>query len=138
MLLLFYHQNLPIMKRILHFTALLLFTFSINTFAQRMAETGNNWNVLDVVWLSGWTNNYSIGLDTIVNGITYKQVFINDELGGTYYTAPRFVRETEDGKVFSQDNVRGEVDEILLYDFGLQLGDTFQIGYPHSPWGEVF
>jgi len=128
------------MKRNLQLIVLLLLAFTTITSGQQMIEEGNNWNVVDYFWTSGNTNNYSIESDTMVNGILYKQVHLNGEPINTneFSKTPKYIRETDDGKVFSEDNLQpwDGVDEVLIYDFGLMPGDTFSVGFPNIPaWG---
>ena len=114
---------------------ILLFVGINHTSAQRMIETGNNWNMVNYSFLTFNNFKYSIGLDTIYNGIAYKQLIINDSIPSNGVSGPRFVRETEDGKVFSTDNLLpwSGVPEIIIYDFGLMPLDTFTVGAPHEP-----
>ena len=114
---------------------ILLFVGINHTFAQRMIETGNNWNMVNYSFLSFNNFKYNIGSDTIYNGIAYKQLIINDSIPANGTGGPRFVRETEDGKVFSTDNLLpwSGVPEMIIYDFGLMPLDTFTVGAPHEP-----
>lgn len=123
------------MKKNLLFITLLLISFAVNSTAQRMIQPGKNWNVLDIIWTSGNTNNYGIESDTIIGGVTYQKVFRNGALQVEGDFGPSYIRETDDGKVYSNDylQMQNPVDEILLYDFSLMLADTFIMGYPHSP-----
>lgn len=114
------------MKKNLLLITFLFFSFFNYTSAQRLLAPGNNWNLLDIFWTSSRTNNYSIGSDTIINGTTYQQLLRDGELVEFHNpTTPRFIRETEDGKVYIDNHIYLDTDEILIYDFGLTLMDTF-------------
>ncbi len=96
--------------------------------AQQLLEVGNNWNLLESIWQSSRTANYSIGSDTIVNGLTYKRVLRNGvPASNQELLAPSIIRETEDGKVYADNHLYGDTDEILIYDFGLEIMDTFTL-----------
>lgn len=116
------------MKKNLLLISFLSFICITHAFTQQMLESGNNWNLLDIFWVSGWTNNYSIGSDTIIDGTMYQQVLRDGEfMPNEDPLAPRFVRETEDGKVYMNNHLVSDMDEILIYDFGLNLMDTFTL-----------
>ena len=116
------------MKKNILFFSFLFFVGITNTAAQQLTDAGNNWNLLETIWLSGKTNNYSIGPDTMVNGLTYKSILKNGslELFQDLIT-PSFIRQTDDGKVYVNNHLYFDTDEILIYDFGLEVMDTFTL-----------
>ena len=59
------------------------------------------------------------GTDTVLGGQTYKNFYPDDPIVSNWFA----LRETPDHKVFIQ--VNGGPNEFLLYDFNLNIGDTF-------------
>lgn len=95
--------------------------------AQDFVKTGNQWNVAVYPTFSPNTSSYSvrIGEDTVVNSMLYNKLYYSNEALNTdwtfYYS---YVREDTTKKVFYKD---GNANEVLLYDFNLDINDTFQI-----------
>jgi len=108
--------------------SILFLIITTHTSAQQLLDAGNNWNVLEYVWLTGQTNHYSLGADTIVNDLIYKKVLRNGvhETFGDFM-APTLIRETSDRKVYVDNHLSFDTDEILVYDFGLKVMDTFTL-----------
>ncbi len=112
------------MNRIL--LSLLLHIFlSPFLFAQSFTETDKQWNIK-----TGFTFQPNISTYILVtqgeeeiNGLTYKPIyrFEDEELTDGGPTG-EYVREDENGKVYL---LRADATEVLLYDFGLSIGDTF-------------
>ena len=91
---------------------------------------------------------YVLGNDIDVNGVIYKQIEVHTIIGtedGMCYTAPfnvessyvisdKYIREDiAEKKVYIwADNLNGNYQEYLLYDFNLEVGDTFN---PYSEEG---
>ena len=74
---------------------------------------------------------YKIGNDTIVNGVGYKKLLFSE--GCDKYDGIRgFIRETEEGKVYFMENRLQMEGEFLLYDFGMQAGDSAKMGWENS------
>lgn len=122
------------MKKNLFLIVLFFFSITNYTSAQRLLEPGNNWNLIENFWLSFVTKNYSIGSDTLVNGITYQQILRDGALVDYQEPiTPRFIRETNDGKVYVKNHIYFDTDEILIYDFGLGLMDTFTLAPSLNP-----
>ena len=93
-----------------------------------IVEDGKQWNVLfSYPWNPPepphrYTDIYKIEGDTLVDGVPYKVMYAtrNEDLTG--WNLWGFLRETEDGQVFSRRPSTS--DEQLLYDFSMEVGDT--------------
>ena len=93
-----------------------------------IVEDGKQWNVLFTYPWSPpepphrYTDIYKIEGDTLVDGVPYKVMYAtrNEDLTG--WNLWGFLRETEDGQVFSRRPSTS--DEYLLYDFSMEVGDT--------------
>ena len=93
-----------------------------------IVEDGKQWNVLfSYPWSPPepqhkYTDIYKIEGDTLVDGMSYKVMYTtrNEDLTG--WNLWGFLRETEDGQVFSRRPFTS--DEQLLYDFSMEVGDT--------------
>ena len=93
-----------------------------------IVEDGKQWNVLfSYPWnppepQHKYTDIYKIEGDTLLDGVSYKVMYAtrNEDLTG--WNLWGFLRETEDGQVFSRRPSTS--DEQLLYDFSMQVGDT--------------
>ena len=93
-----------------------------------IVEDGKQWNVLfSYPWSPPepqhkYTDIYKIEGDTLVDGMSYKVMYTtrNEDLTG--WNCWGFIRETEDGQVFSRRPSTS--DEQLLYDFSMEVGDT--------------
>ncbi len=93
-----------------------------------IVEDGKQWNVLfSYPWNPPepphrYTDIYKIEGDTLVDGVPYKVMYAtrNEDLTG--WNLWGFLRETEDGQVFSRRPSTS--DEHLLYDFSMEVGDT--------------
>lgn len=108
------------------------------TFAQCKKETSNNADYLRLIsnskqWFvtfhtdschyeCTFTELYSIGNDTVINNVTYKNIYLSR---GYEFPQNKIlygqVRETDDKKVYLFKG--GE--EKLYYDFGMKILDTF-------------
>ena len=96
-------------------------------------QEGNEWHTLDVIVTPGFPPNdhYStlvhwISNDTLVEGVRYTKVLETRNGEGTPRLAT-LLRE-EDGKVWK----RKAADDILIYDFTAQVGDTLRFGDSHE------
>lgn len=74
---------------------------------------------------------YKISNDTIIGEVGYKKLLFSE--GCDKYKGIRgFIRETEEGKVYFMENKLQMENEFLLYDFGMQAGDSAQMGWENS------
>ena len=97
----------------------------LKTNIQNIIEEGKIWSIVNYPseTLSVYTNFLKVGTDTIVNSNTYhKLLFANDSFQ-TNWSLYKLIRQNQD-KVFIKE-INGE-NEMLLYDFGLIVSDTFQ------------
>ncbi len=95
--------------------------------AQELVKDGNQWNIATLPTFEPNTSTYSylIEGDTIFDDLTYKKVYsTTDSLGNNWVLSNNYLRENQHQKVYLKQN---DGEEILLYDFSLNLGDTFQI-----------
>ena len=65
--------------------------------------------------------------DTVIDSLTYKIVMEERDLNPNYCTFGYIREDTSLRKIFFLDNAGNP--EILLYDFSLQLGDTFPVNF---------
>lgn len=109
------------MKQVL---SLLVFLLLVqDSFAQkiRFTDSGNAW--METSSSSDGTSykNYNLGTDTVIGATQYKNIKFPQAWKYNYLA----VRSDTIGKVyFFIDSV-----EVLVYDFSLQVGDTFRIAY---------
>ena len=93
-----------------------------------IVEDGKQWNVLfSYPWSPPepqhkYTDIYKIEGDTLLDGVSYKVMYATRNENLTGWNLWGFLRETEDGQVFSRRPSAS--DEQLLYDFSMQVGDT--------------
>jgi len=93
----------------------------------KLIEPNKTWNVINYVCgyapCSWWTNALTFGKDTLINGKTYSEVLENWWILGDLGPSGYFIREdTIARKTFMLDYTC--MDEILLYDFTLEEGDS--------------
>ena len=100
---------------------------SLAAFAQPFISENKRWNVDEQLnpWI--WENSlYIIQGDTLIGGLSYSKILkTEDSLTSVYTETDWFIRETPDKKVYW---LRSGY-ELLLYDFGMQVGDTMHSGY---------
>ncbi|MBL0104790.1 MAG: T9SS type A sorting domain-containing protein [Bacteroidetes bacterium] len=71
--------------------------------------------------------DYMTGSDTLINGLTYKTVLLNDH-NFTYSCDFGYVREdTSSKKIYFVDNLSNP--EVLLYDFSMSVGDSMNTSF---------
>jgi len=90
---------------------------------------GNSWDIMITVleWPfdSTWvTTTYVMTGDTTINSQVYKKMYYTDTYGTHYQSC---MREDADRKVWQ--NIYGYSNEILMYDYTLQAGDSVLLGY---------
>lgn len=74
---------------------------------------------------------YKIGNDTIIDGTEYKNILFAQK-NDNYTGLVGFIREEENGKVYYKRNSNLEEKEYLLYDFGMEVGDSVRLGDSNS------
>lgn len=92
-----------------------------------LVDTNKTWNVAegDFVWF--WsTSNYSLTQDTLIDGLHYKKVYAKDSiLNPDFLRLMAFIREDSMKRVYIiRCPDTQSTGETLLYDFGLNVGDT--------------
>ena len=97
--------------------------------AQTLIENGKTWTYLLAGSYPNDTPNndlcYRIGRDTMISGIQY--AILESSYGCNNYSDIRgFIRETVDSLVYFR--TPNSEDESLLYDFGLDIGDSIDVG----------
>jgi hypothetical protein len=118
------------MKRVLLFT--FLFCFNANLFAQTYQRILGNSNEFYLLYCSlggCFTDYYATDGDTLIGNETY---IILDYF---HFNRGMFIREdTITGKVYIMPGFGYKAwEDILAYDFSLQVGDTFNIYNPNTP-----
>lgn len=112
--------------RVLACYLFILCFLSLNTLcAQQMVVEGNRWNVADRDWFPYSTaSTYFYTLkDTIdINGNTYLKLHRSIDSMVTWQQTSRYLREDSSIVYMWKDS-----SEIVLYDFTLEVGDTFHI-----------
>jgi hypothetical protein len=99
---------------------------SLQSFSQTIIDEGKNWSIKEGYYppSGGYTfgtKSYRIEGDTIINLIHYKKIKSTYDTIWTSYDSPNgFIRMDSTKKVYFNDGI-----EHLLYDFNLQVGDTF-------------
>ena len=114
------------------FFVIVLTLTSLTIQGQALVNSTNVWYVINEPNFQPiYYEHYRFGSDTIISSKQYKQVyFSNDSLMSSwwYYGA---LREDSVKKVYFVR--QSEVNERLLYDFNLNVNDTFQICYGSYP-----
>jgi hypothetical protein len=100
-----------------------------------LIEEDRTWNVLNII-PSGWeppfdttynTESWYIKGDTIISTYEYKILHSSSEPDPTSWTLRGFMREDSTKKVWLR--WKNDIEEILIYDFSLSIGDSISIGY---------
>ncbi len=103
-------------------------------FSQQIVDTTKIWSIMEE-YCQPWGTVYSTAYykfrgDTLIEGNTYKNVWIsNDEFHDNWDFFGAFIREV-DNKVYYR-NYSG--DEGLIYDFNIEPGDSVVIDNPRGP-----
>lgn len=95
--------------------------------AQQLVELNNQWNIVANEGFSPNISSYSvkIGEDTIVDNKLYNKIYYSNDSLNTYWNFENnYLREDSTKKVFYKN---GSSSEIVLYDFNLEINDTFYI-----------
>lgn len=105
---------------------LLFLVFSHFAFSQKLLDTGKVWNIMECMYPGAClTNTWQLANgDTLVDNHTYKIIEQTDSLWGLYHSDMVFMREDSAKRVYCMTNW----GEVMLYDFNLQIGDTFRFG----------
>jgi len=118
------------MKKLFFAIILFVTTFSFSQDYLPMLEEGNVWNV-DTFYCPfappdypTWTVTKKVTINGTfeVNGITYKQIYNNEN--------PSCLLREEDGIVYKY--FPDENEERVLFDMNFEVGDTYDIGFSNS------
>ncbi len=119
--------------------SLILFS-SINSYSQFIVKDSLRWSGITCASVGGYGSSIYVweiqGPDTLINGKTYRTVWSSSDSTFSNLQIAAFMRETPGGEVFILDTWNGAIEEPL-YNFGLQIGDTFP-SYFHLPYGELY
>ncbi|MFA6199370.1 MAG: T9SS type A sorting domain-containing protein [Bacteroidales bacterium] len=111
------------MKKLI--TILVIMLIGTSAYSQYLVD-GLKWNNSQGVSWYGWsvyTNfTYKVDGDTIINNNTYKIIKSNSPDLNSNWEAAFYLREDNQRWVLKDTNIN---DEILLYDFSLNVGDIF-------------
>ena len=106
-------------------TLLLSYSFSLG---QSLVKEGHQWNVVhESFWGPGTSTELTrVTGDTIINDTVYNKLYsTRDTLGTNWKLRNELLREDAIGRVYTREIESGQ--EHLLFDFSLQLNDTFSI-----------
>ncbi|MEI2696287.1 MAG: T9SS type A sorting domain-containing protein [Saprospiraceae bacterium] len=95
--------------------------------AQHLVEKENQWNVAIYPTFTPDFHSYAIKIldDTLVNGLVYHKVYYSyDSINTVWNYRYGFIREDTLKRVYYK---RDHDNEVLLYDFNLNVNDTFKI-----------
>jgi len=95
--------------------------------SQKLVKDGHQWNVTYQPFDSPGTFTVltKISGDTLVDDLLYSKIYHSQDTFGTNWTiSNQFIREDEERKVFVKS---GNLEEYLLYDFGLEVGATYML-----------
>ncbi|MEI7597150.1 MAG: T9SS type A sorting domain-containing protein [Bacteroidota bacterium] len=114
-----------------------IFIFSSIGFSQTIVDNTKQWNSVIYHLPSFTISSESIKFagDTVIDFKTYKKVFRSTDQSEINWNAYGYIRETIDEKVYYRMDTSQQ--EYLLYDFGVEIGDTVLISsltnYANSP-----
>jgi hypothetical protein len=107
-------------------------TLSAQTFVNENKMWSNTWIGTDFGWPYGVQyESYYIKFqgDTLINNLIYKNILRSDDENHTHWYWYGAIREDSTEKVYTYDTY-GHFGEVLLYDFGVEEGDTIEA----NPW----
>lgn len=97
--------------------------------AQVLMMEGDQWNSIGYDGFTGISTTIirKLGQDTLINNLTYNQVLVayDDDPSATWENYGALIRQDSFGKVFFTEDGY----ETLIYDFSLEIGDTFHIAF---------
>jgi len=91
--------------------------------AQELLEDGKTWNYQESVWTSSRAKGSKLEGDTVINGLSYKFIWRFDDDAAGDWVKERLIRK-DGSKYYITDNLSDSF-ERLVFDFGLNEGDTF-------------
>jgi hypothetical protein len=109
---------------------------SAQTLVKENKMWSNTWIGTDFGWPYGVQyESYYIKFqgDTLINNVTYKNILRSDDENHINWYKYGAIREDSTQKVYTY-NTYGHVGEILLYNFGVKIGDTIKA----NPWETLY
>lgn len=103
-----------------------VFLLSSKLFSQTLVLENNHWSgFIEEAWPIGEYSFHFQKLkgDTLIQNIPYKKLLGTSETAQTHWDYEGAMRENEPGKVYFRPI--GSYSEHLIYDFNLQVNDTF-------------
>jgi len=101
----------------------ILVTLTIFASSQTFLQENKTWNVVECInWSGCWTQTFKIVGDTTIGQIEYKKLYTTNDTTFSNWYKYGALRENENKVYFY---LFANETEILLYDFGLNLGDYF-------------
>jgi len=119
------------MKRL--FLVIVAIVFTLAIYSQEIVNSNKLWSIMEE-HCQPWGSNYSteffrFDIDTIVEGKSYKKVWIaEDENHEEWFFYGAFIRE-EEGNVYYKEMFE---EEGLIYDFNLEIGDSVVVNNPRA------
>ena len=100
-----------------------IFLFCQNLNSQSFVDEGNQWSLVSYAFNgNAYNSTYRIEGDTLINGIVHKKMWhTNEDPSIGNWTLEKIIREDSTQKVFQHIGI---IDDLLIYDFGLSVGDT--------------
>jgi len=104
---------------------------SVNNDYHPLVQEGKVWSVSSLskpchqLWYDEYTSHLVFSGDTIIEGKSYKKMYASDKSNPIFpqdWWFYCFMREDVDRKIYSKYSVNS--DDMFLYDFSLQIGDT--------------
>lgn len=108
---------------------LFCFTLSAQTFVSENKMWSNTWIGTDFGWPYGVQyQSYYIKFkgDTLINDMIYKNILRSDDENHTNWYSYGAIREDSTKKVYTY-NTNDQPGDVLLYDFGVDVGDTIEV-----------
>jgi len=130
-MIIFAEIYLIIMKRL--FLVIVAIVFSSAIYSQEIVNSDKLWSIMEE-HCQPWGSNYSteffrFDIDTIVEGKSYKKVWIaEDENHEEWFFYGTFIRE-EEGNVYYKEMFE---EEGLIYNFNLEIGDSVVVNNPRA------
>jgi hypothetical protein len=104
--------------------------------AQIIVDTTKSWSTV-IHRLPSYTiitESIKFGADTTIDFVNYKKVCRSTDESQNIWEDYGFIRETVDKKVYYRTD---STDEVLLYDFGLELNDIVEV-YGIGSYGNTY
>lgn len=127
-------KNAETMKK--GFVLIIITIWAMTSFSQDyypLIEENRSWNVIEATLDGGWpwtvtysTITYKLIGDTIIDAKSYFKLYESHDKNPATWNLWRYMREDNEKKIWFRMN--SDDDEVLMYDFGVQQGDTVYVG----------